>query len=70
MKPRARISESDYHAIMQWENEGGKPADISYRIVSDSGWTPKHTIGEYSKSVEESNGRTSNRETEPAPSSK
>lgn len=27
------ISESDYFAIMQWDDEGGNPVDISYIIL-------------------------------------
>lgn len=35
---RAPIAQNDYHAIMQWENEGGKFVDIVYTVVPDLGY--------------------------------
>jgi hypothetical protein len=32
---RVPIAQSDYYAIMQWENEGGTFAEIVYRVVPD-----------------------------------
>lgn len=35
MERIVRIAESDYHAVTQWDDEGGKPVDIVYQLIPD-----------------------------------
>lgn len=50
-KPRVfqkvTITESDYFAIMQWEDEGGKAVDVIYELVRNSEDPPNHAVSVY-----------------------
>lgn len=35
MDRRVTITESEYRAIMQWEDDGGTPIDTFYEIIAD-----------------------------------
>jgi hypothetical protein len=36
------ITESDYLAISQWDEDGGAPCNVSYRVVPDQAATITH----------------------------
>jgi hypothetical protein len=42
MEMIVRISESDYYAVMQWDDDGGNPCDVVYQFIPDLEREPKH----------------------------